>query len=77
MFYRDLNEIRCRSNLLSVILNEATNYSRRPLPAEFADVKREWDELTYIWQQPVRLGSGVEIAEANLEDINHDFLGSH
>lgn len=72
MFYRDLNDIRQRSNVLGVILNRATNYGRRPLPEQFADIRRELDELNHVWQNTALIKDGVEIAEAILEDITHE-----
>ena len=48
MLYKDMNEVRIRMNQIAVKLNAATNYGRRPLPKEFADLDREWNELADI-----------------------------
>lgn len=70
MFYHDMNQIRCRLNRLGVILNEGTDYARRPLPATLADFKREHDELIGIYGKPDRLKDGVFIAEAGRGGLN-------
>lgn len=64
MFYHDMEQVRCRLNRLAVILNEGTDYARRPLSATLADFKREYDELISIYGKPDRLKDGVFVAKA-------------
>ena len=65
MLYTDANEIRGRMNELGVILNKATDYSRRELPTEYADHRREWLELADVWHDLRNMSNGgVEIARA-------------
>ena len=63
MLYTNLNDVRIRLNRLGYRLNEATRYGRQPLPAEFADIEREHNELMKIYMQPSLLKDGVEIRE--------------
>lgn len=70
MIYKSLEDVRCRSNKIARVLNEATHYGRRPLPKEFADLGREWDELAAIYQSPTKypelFKGGVEVVEADI-----------
>lgn len=63
MIYKCMEDIRCRSNKIALVLNKATRYGRRPLPPEFADLGREWDELAKIKPADFVKG-GVEVKEA-------------
>lgn len=65
MIYKCMEDIRCRSNKIALVLNKATNYGRRPLPPEFADLDREWNELAKIKPADFVKG-GVEVKEAAL-----------
>ena len=64
MLYTCMNDARIRANIIGVKLNEATNYGRRPLPPEFADLSREWRELAVLKPADFLTG-GVEVAEAD------------
>ena len=70
MIYKCMEDIRCRSNKIALVLNKATRYGRRPLPPEYADLQREWDELADIYQNPTKYPAltkgGVEVKEAAL-----------
>lgn len=65
MLYTDLNDVRIRLNNLGYKLNEATKYGRQPLPAEFADIEREHNELMKVYMKPNLLKEGVEIVPAD------------
>lgn len=65
MLYTDLNDVRIRLNKLGYKLNEATRYGRQPLPAEFADIEREHNELMKVYMKPYLLKEGVEIVPAD------------
>lgn len=67
MLYKSLEDVRCRSNKIALKLNEATHYGRRPLPPEFADLAREWDELADIKPADFVKG-GVEVVETTTAD---------
>lgn len=54
MLYKSLEDVRVRSNQIGYSLNEATHYGRRPLPPEFADLDREWNELAAIYRNPTK-----------------------
>lgn len=54
MLYKSFEDVRVRSNQIGYSLNEATHYGRRPLPPEFADLDREWNELAAIYQNPAK-----------------------
>ena len=67
MTYTNSEQIRCRINVIGRIINAATNYGRRSLPAAYADFEREYDELhdariNYSWYCK---GNSIEIEEAN------------
>ena len=65
MTYNCMNDVRIRMNRVAIKLNEATYYGRRPLPKEFADLRREWRELADIKPADFKGGSaGVEVKEA-------------
>ena len=68
MIYTCLNDIRIRANKIGGMLNEITDYGRRPLPDDFADFDREWRELAKIIQHPTKhpelFRGGIEVAEA-------------
>lgn len=70
MIYKCMEDVRCRSNKIALVLNKATHYGTRPLPPEFADLDREWDELADIYQNPTKYPAltkgGVEVKEAAL-----------
>lgn len=65
MIYRNMNDIRIRANKIADILNQATNFSRQPLPEEFNDLDREWLDLVFIKPCDVK-GNSVEVKEAIL-----------
>lgn len=65
MIYKCMEDVRCRSNKIALVLNKATHYGTRPLPPEFADIDREWDELAKIKPADFVKG-GVEVKEATL-----------
>lgn len=72
MIYTCLNDIRIRANKIGDMLNEVTDYGRRPLPDDFADFDREWHELAKIFQRPTEhselFRGDIEVAEAKRSD---------
>lgn len=64
MIYRNMNDVRIRANKIANILNQATNFSRQPLPDEFNDLDREWHDLVSIKPIDVKNNS-VEVKEAS------------
>lgn len=63
MIYRNMNDIRIRANHIAALLNQATNFSRQPLPEQFKDLDREWCDLVSIKPKDV-IGGSVEVKEA-------------
>lgn len=65
MLYTDAEQVRCRMNHIGRILNEATNYGRRPLPEKFTNLHNEWLALSAVLIDRTKLyNGGVEIEEA-------------
>lgn len=67
MTYNNMNDVRIRMNVIALKLNEASNYGRRPLPPQFADLHREWLALADI--KPAEFKGGttvVDIPDCNI-----------
>lgn len=65
MIYRNMNDVRIRANQIANILNQATNFSRQPLPDEFNDLDREWHDLVSIKPKDV-IGGYIDVKEGLL-----------
>lgn len=65
MIYRNMNDVRIRANKIANILNQATNFSRQPLPDEFNDLDREWHDLVSIKPKDV-IGGYIDVKEGLL-----------